>query len=115
MRFAPSAARSAAVLVLGHLIATAMLWPGYVRGQTLTVLNPKDYDSPSGTYRLRVDPGNRYGAGKATYRLTKGGKEIWSGERPFTLWEAGVTDDGTVAGYAYTRGRDAIGDAGDRA
>jgi len=78
----------------------------------LTVLNAKEYDSPSGAYRLRVDPGNRYGAGKAAYRLTKGGKEVWSGERPFTLWEAGVTDDGTVAGYAYSHGFDPIGNAG---
>jgi hypothetical protein len=30
--------------------------------------------------------------------------ELWSGERPYTLWEAAVTDDGLVAGYAYGKG-----------
>jgi len=34
----------------------------------------------------------------------RGDTEVWSARHPFTLWEAGVTDDGTVAGYAYTRG-----------
>jgi hypothetical protein len=51
----------------------------------VAILNPKEYTSPSGAYRLRVNPSNRDGAGKATYRLTYNGKEIWSGQRPFTL------------------------------
>jgi sugar lactone lactonase YvrE len=103
--------RAAFNVLVGTLVACAA-GGGSVRGE-MAVLNPKEYASPSGAYRLRVDPGNRYGAGKATYGLTRQGKEIWSGERPFTLWEAGVTDDGTVAGYAYSRGLEAIGDAGD--
>jgi sugar lactone lactonase YvrE len=70
----------------------------------IPILNPKEYVSPSGDYRLYVDPSHRYGGGKAKYRLTKKGVEVWAGERPFTLWQAGVDDDGTVGGYAYTHG-----------
>src|SRR5262245_48616699 len=70
-----------------------------------SVLNPKEYVSPSGDYRLRVDPSERYGAGNATYRLTHKGAEVWAGERSFTLLNAHVGDDGTVAGYSYSRGR----------
>ena len=68
------------------------------------VLNPKTYLSPSGEYRLHVDPSTMYGQGKATYRLDRGGQVAWEGARPFTLWDAGVTDDGVVAGYAYSHG-----------
>jgi sugar lactone lactonase YvrE len=68
------------------------------------LLQVKEYVSPSGEYRFRVDPGNRHGAGKAKYLLTHKGRELWSGERPFTLWDAGVADDGTVGGYAYSLG-----------
>ena len=68
------------------------------------VLNPKTYTSPSGEYALAVEPGTMYGEGEASYRLTRKGKVAWSGKRPFTLWEAAVADDGTVAGYAYENG-----------
>jgi len=68
------------------------------------ILNPKTYTSPSGEFVLHVNPSDREGKGAATYRLTRKGVVAWSGVRPFTLWDAGVTDDGTVAGYAYTYG-----------
>lgn len=68
------------------------------------VLNPMWYSSPSGEYRLHVDPSSLHGEGEGTYRLMRGDMEVWSGSHPFTLWDAGVTDDGTVAGYAYTLG-----------
>jgi hypothetical protein len=68
----------------------------------MPILEPKEYASPSGGYRLFVDPSDRSGEGPATYRLSYNGKEVWSGKRPFTLWEAGVTDDGRVGGYAYS-------------
>lgn len=68
----------------------------------LTVLNPRTYRAPAARYALTVDPGDRYGRGEAAYRLTEGTTECWSATLPFTLWEAAVTDDGTVAGYAYT-------------
>lgn len=68
------------------------------------VLNPRTYVSPSGAWRLLVDPNTMYGQGAGNYRLTQHDKVVWEGERDFTLWEAGVTDDGIVAGYAYSHG-----------
>jgi hypothetical protein len=64
----------------------------------------KTYPSPSGHLILRVDPSQRSGAGKANYLLRQNGKRVWSGEWPFTLWQAVVSDDGTVSGYAYSHG-----------
>ncbi|MGD8452732.1 MAG: hypothetical protein PVJ57_13010 [Phycisphaerae bacterium] len=68
------------------------------------ILDPKTYTSPSGRYALYVDPSTIYGSGAGTYRLTRDGVEVWAGTRLLTLWEAEVTDDGTVAGYAYSGG-----------
>jgi hypothetical protein len=68
------------------------------------VLNPKTYLSPSGQYALLVDPSDMYGRFGASYRLTRQGREVWSGQRPFTLWEAAVTDAGVVGGCAYSLG-----------
>ncbi len=67
-------------------------------------LAPKTYQSLSGEYLLSVKPGNPNGSGKANYRVTKGGVEIWAGEKPFTLWDARLSDKGEVAGYAYSSG-----------
>ena len=68
------------------------------------VLNPKTYASPSGEYRLEVDPSTMHGQGAGSYRLTRGGDEVWAKTLPLTLWEAAVTDDGVTVGYAYTHG-----------
>lgn len=67
-------------------------------------LDPKTYTSPSGEFKLRVDPSTIYGQGEGSYRMTRGDAEVWTKKLPFTLWDAGVTDDGTVAGYAYSLG-----------
>ena len=79
------------------------------------VLNPKTYTSPSGAYKLDVDPSNMHGQGGGTYRLTRHGEEVWSGQRALTLWECTVTDDGAAAGYAYSQGPDGgpVSKAGD--
>jgi hypothetical protein len=55
--------------------------------------------SPSGEYELTVKP--RYGRGQspAHYRMVRNGQEVWSAELPFSFLDAGVTDDGAVAGY----------------
>ncbi len=78
--------------------------PCRASGGPTPVLNPKTYTSPSGEFQLHVDPSTMYGQGKGAYRLTRKGAEVWSGEHPFTLWDAAVTDDGVVAGYAYSYG-----------
>src|SRR4051795_9969743 len=78
-------------------------------------LNPKDYASPSGKYSLFVNPSDLYGRGKASYRLTLEGREVWSAEKPYTLWEACVADDGLVTGYAYSHGWRGFSEAGYKA
>jgi hypothetical protein len=67
-------------------------------------LNPQNYSSPSGAFVLEVDPSDPKGRGEGTYRLTKNGEEVWAAKHPFTFFNAGVTDDGISAGYAYTYG-----------
>jgi hypothetical protein len=67
-------------------------------------LPPKTYRSPSGELTLFVDPSQRSGAGEARYELERKGALVWAGARPFTLWDAAVADDGTVAGYGYSHG-----------
>src|SRR4051794_22197077 len=73
-----------------------------------SVLNPKTYRSPAGAYALTVDPSDMSGKGPASYRLTRGDRVVWDRSLPFTLWDAAVTDDGVVGGYAYTDGYDSI-------
>jgi len=67
-------------------------------------LDPYTARSPSGANALHVDPSRRDGGGPATYRFTHADAEVWAGERPWTLFEAEVTDEGLVAGYAYAAG-----------
>ncbi len=69
-----------------------------------SVLNPKNYASPSGRYLLFVNPSDLYGGGKADYGLTLEGREVWSAKKPYTLYDARVGDDGLVVGYAYSNG-----------
>lgn len=77
-------------------------------GMDFDKLNPKTYSSPTGQYSLRVDPSSKYGGGEGDYRMTRGGAELWSKKLPFTLWDAAVTDEGVVAGYAYSLGRENV-------
>jgi hypothetical protein len=78
-------------------------------------LSPKTYLSPSSKYSLLVNPSDLYGRGSATYKLTREGREIWSGEKPYTLWDACVGDDGLAAGYAYSQGWRGFSEAGHKA
>lgn len=68
------------------------------------ILDPKRYTSPSTRYVLEVDPTDPQGMGAGKYRFMRDGEELWSGERPFTFWDAIVTDDGKSIGYAYLQG-----------
>lgn len=70
----------------------------------LSILEPRTYFSPSREYTLIVDPQNPRGIGSAQYHLSHKGKTVWEGIRPFTLWEADVSDTGVVGGYAYSNG-----------
>ncbi|UCC30531.1 MAG: hypothetical protein JSU86_20320, partial [Phycisphaerales bacterium] len=83
---------------------------GFLHGSTVAgrpgvgIAQPKNYVSPSGAYTLFVDPADRYGRGGAKYRLSKSGVEVWSGEKPYTLREVVLTDEGLAAGFAYRTG-----------
>ena len=74
-------------------------------------LHPKTYRSPSGEFSMFVNPSDRQGRGSAEYRLLQGSREVWHGERPFTLRDVRVLDDGTAAGYGYTLGPEGLGGA----
>jgi hypothetical protein len=74
-------------------------------------LHPKTYHSPSGKFSMFVNPSDRQGRGRAEYRLLQGSREVWHDERPFTLRDVRVLDDGTVAGYGYTMGPEGWGGA----
>jgi hypothetical protein len=67
-------------------------------------LQPYRRTSPDNHWALSVDPTARDGSGPAKYRFTHDGKDAWSGEKPWTFWDAIVTDDGFSAGYAYSQG-----------
>lgn len=68
------------------------------------ILDPASYSSPTGAYTLEVDPSAPDGSGAGRYVLRRGEEPVWQGERPWTFWEATVTDQGFAAGYAYTAG-----------
>ena len=76
--------------------------PAYAQMGMPKIVDPANYSSPSGEYVFRVDPSDRYGSGKAFYRLKRDGHTLWSGDRPFTLTGVTVADNGIVGGYAYT-------------
>jgi hypothetical protein len=109
-RLKPPYERLEPMRVIGALIASVVLTvlvvatPAVASEGPPAVLNVKTYTSPSGEFSLEVDPSTMHGQGEASYRLSRGGKEVWAAKHPFTFWEAVVNDDGTVAGYAYQYG-----------
>ena len=70
---------------------------------------------PSGDYSLHVNPSDILGRGNAEYRFSKGDDVLWEKEFPYTLWEALITDDGQIAGYAYTYGWEGFSEKGYKA
>ncbi len=93
------------VALLSVCIALACCIPrAYGSRRPAPVLQPKTYASPSGRFKLEVDPTEKYGAGPGNYRLTCDGQVVWSGQRPFTLQDAAVSDKGEVVGYSYSAG-----------
>lgn len=83
-----------------------MLLAALFLAQTLSgALDPAEFRSSSGNWRLEVDPTERYGAGAADYRCWSEAGLAWSSRLPFTLHSACVTDAGIIVGCASTRGR----------
>lgn len=69
-------------------------------------MQPFQVTSPDGAYLLEVKPTHRFGSGPCTGTLSKQDtKEIvWKRELPFTFWQACVSNDGKVGGFAYSKG-----------
>ncbi|MCX6857461.1 MAG: hypothetical protein NTV80_21430, partial [Verrucomicrobia bacterium] len=72
----------------------------------------KLYSSPSLKWELEIDPGDRHGRGKGSYRMLNQGKEVWKVEIPCTLCDAIVGDDGVTIGYGYGHGIEGFGAGG---
>ncbi|MFO0830597.1 MAG: hypothetical protein U0637_02015 [Phycisphaerales bacterium] len=91
--------------IIGYVHAFVLLCAG---GSALAdaQLDPKTYTSPGGHYTLRVNPSNPNGAGSGSYVFSHDGRQAWAGDKPFTLWDAVITDSGVVCGYAYDTGLD---------
>lgn len=95
-------------LALLALLGSAPAFAGFTQ-RDFAETNPRTYVSPSDSHSLKVDPSNRYGAGGATYTLSKGKGTIYSLKLPFTLWDAAVADNGVAIGYAYSSGYEGFG------
>jgi hypothetical protein len=67
-------------------------------------VDPYTASSPSGEWKLSVDPSTPEGSGACRCRMTKGGKEAWARELASTPRECVVSDAGVVVGYAYDNG-----------
>ena len=83
-------------LVLPVLAASQFFGP--------SALQPYRRTSPDGRWELSIDPTARDGSGPGRYRCIRDGKDAWAGERPWTFWDALVTDEGFTAGYSYSEG-----------
>ena len=72
-------------------------------------LHCRTIDSASGIYTMKIDPSELDGSGPARYTLSQNGTELWTRDFPFTLFEAWLTDSGTLLGTAYTHGEEGMG------
>jgi len=76
-------------------------------------LQPTTYTSPSGEWRLSVDPSSMLGAGPAQVAVTHKGERAWERRADFTFWSALISDSGYVAGYGFSTGWSDMADDGD--
>jgi hypothetical protein len=91
---------------------SALFWLVLLMPSTARSVDWKEYKSPSGKAILTVDPNSPDEKGAANYQMTVNGRQVWSGEKHFTFYDAVVTDDGLAAGYFYTHGFDGISEGG---
>lgn len=78
--------------------------PVALRAAGPDIFDPYTRTSPDGTWSVYVDPTERYGEGPANYRVRHGDDLVWASEKPWTMRDAAIDDNGRVAGYAYSRG-----------
>jgi hypothetical protein len=55
-----------------------------------------------GRWELSVDRARATAVDRDATGCTHDGKEAWKAEKPWTFWDALVTEDGFVAGYSYS-------------
>ena len=60
------------------------------------------YTSPSGEFSLDTAPVEPLGEYGCAYRFTAKDEVLWSDDRPYTLRQVTVTDQGAVVGFAYS-------------
>ena len=75
---------------------------------TAWTLHCRTIDSASGIYAMKTDPSEVDGSGPARYTLSQDGKELWTREFRFTLFDAWLTDSGTLLGTSYTHGEEGM-------
>ncbi|MCU0713195.1 MAG: hypothetical protein MUC43_14135 [Pirellula sp.] len=68
------------------------------------VFHYRTITSASGDYELSIDPSNQSGEGESDLKLTKNGELLWAKKFPATFYEAFISNDGRIVGYAYTNG-----------
>ncbi len=107
--FPMSATAVVGVFTLLFCIALDVSQRAFASRSPAPPLHPETYHSPSGEFSLFVNPSDRQGRGSAEYRLLKGTREVWHGNRSFTLRDVRVLDDGAAAGYGYTLGPEGRG------
>jgi hypothetical protein len=95
-------------LSLALLLAAAPL--GGFGPQTI---QPCNLSSASGEWTARTDPSSKRGDGPSHISVWHGAERAWEAEVPFSFWDAQLSDEGQLAGYAFTEGRMSVGAKGE--
>ncbi|MCB9838408.1 MAG: hypothetical protein H6813_03635 [Phycisphaeraceae bacterium] len=66
-----------------------------------TEYDPRDFESPSGRYRMHVEPTDRYGFEPCVVSVFVDGKRMWERTVEPSIWIGGVTDEGRAFGVGY--------------
>lgn len=90
-----------ATLVLA--VSAVVQGPGGRRFPGTPALDPCTVSSPSGGWRLSVEPRERW-SGPALHRLDRRGEVVWTRDEPWTLQNVAVTDAGRVVGWHFDSG-----------
>lgn len=69
------------------------------------IIDPYEVTSPSGSWHLAVEPGDRFGAGASVIRTAHNGAPAHELSLPYTFQIAAITDDGYVVGIGRTERR----------
>lgn len=105
--------------VIVHLLASVVICIQIVTeanamsSRIPVVFHYRTITSASGEYELSIDPSNQSGEGESDLKLTKNGELLWTKKFPATFYEAFISNDGRIVGYAYTNGIEGRPDPGE--